>query len=102
VKPQKVFCIGWQKTGTTSMGAALKILGYRVGGWESVNGQLVLSWHEGNLAPIIARAQKFEAFEDFPWPLVYRELDARFYASKFVLTVRKDEQTWLRSFRSHF
>ena len=66
-----------------------------------MNGRLVLSWHEGELQPLIERAKRFEAVEDFPWPLVYREMDARFSNSKFVLTVRKDEPTWLRSLQSH-
>ncbi len=28
----KIFCIGFQKTGTTSLGRALELLGYRVCG----------------------------------------------------------------------
>ena len=35
MKNQKVFCIGFHKTGTTSMRDALNILGYKVAGaWK--------------------------------------------------------------------
>ena len=32
LRDSKVFCIGFHKTGTSSLGAALKILGYKVCG----------------------------------------------------------------------
>ena len=37
MKQQKVFCLGFHKTGTTSLGVALGILGYRVSGAFGVN-----------------------------------------------------------------
>ena len=36
-----------------------------------------------------------------PWPLMYRELDAAFPGSKFILTVR-DTDRWYRSIAGHF
>jgi hypothetical protein len=33
--------------------------------------------------------------------MIYADLDRRFPGSRFVLTVRKDTQTWLRSFQGH-
>ena len=94
----KVFGIGFHKTGTTSLAAALRILGYRVTGPNGV------------LDPNIARnvdsmafdlAERFDAFQDNPWPLLFRKLDARFPASKFILTVRPAER-WIRSVVQHF
>jgi len=39
---------------------------------------------------------KFDAFQDNPWPILYRELDEEFPGSKFVLTVRPTID-WIRS-----
>lgn len=97
----KVFCIGWHKTGTTSIGEGLRKIGYGVGSWHAAVGDLVFKWHEGKLGPIKARAEKFEALEDLPWPLVYREMDEAFPGSRFILTLRRDEETWLRSYQKH-
>jgi hypothetical protein len=98
----KVFCIGWHKTGTTSIGDALRQLGYQVGGWDGVDtGRLIFRWHEKRFVPIVKRAEKFDALEDLPWPLVYEQMDEAFPGSKFILTVRRDDATWLRSLQSH-
>ena len=101
MRPRKVFGIGWHRTGTTSFGDAMAILRYNVGGWDGSLRPLILRWHEGRMEEILRRAESFDAFEDFPWPLVYREMDARFSGSKFVLTVRKDEEAWLKSVQAH-
>lgn len=50
----------------------------------------------GTLDPIMTIAEEYDAFEDNPWFVIYRELDARFPASKFILTVR-DESRWIES-----
>ena len=39
---------------------------------------------------------RFDAFQDNPWPLVYRKMDALYPGSKFVLTVR-DPDRWVAS-----
>ncbi len=40
--------------------------------------------------------ERFDAFEDNPWPILYRELDERFPGSKFILT-RRPSDAWIRS-----
>jgi hypothetical protein len=94
----KVFCIGFHKTGTTSMEAALRRLGYRVTG---PNYELDL-----NIAQKLDRvttefSHKFDAFQDNPWPLVYRQMDTLHPGSKFILTLR-DEDEWFDSNLRHF
>jgi hypothetical protein len=49
----------------------------------------------------IATATAFDAFQDNPWPLVYREMDSAFPGSKFVLTVRETND-WYESVARHF
>ena len=90
----KVFCIGFHKTGTTTMMHVLTELGYRVTGPNGVDSK--------NLARIlgpltVALSGRYDAFQDNPWPLVYREMDALHPGSKFILTIR-DEQKWYNSF----
>ena len=96
----KVFCIGFQKTGTTSLESALKILGYRV---KSVFGRElpieILRRDYVRMGLQIAR--DYDAVQDMPWPLMYRELDTAFPGSKFILTWREPDR-WLKSIVSHF
>jgi hypothetical protein len=90
---QKVFCIGFHKTGTTSLELALRKLGYRVqGSFGTKDPDIANKVHE--LA--YALVEQFDAFEDNPWPILYRELDQRFPGSKFVLT-RRPTESWILS-----
>ena len=92
MKP-KVFCIGFHKTGTTSLELALKKLGYRVtGSFGTKDPDIANKLHE----MAYARVANFDAFEDNPWPLLYKELDERFPRSKFILT-RRPTDAWIRS-----
>lgn len=94
----KIFCIGFHKTGTSSMTVALRELGYRVTGPNGVHDPDIAN----NLPSVIdAAVAAFDAFQDNPWPLVYREMDLRFPGSKFILTER-DPEGWVRSQVKHF
>lgn len=95
---RKVFCIGFHKTGTTSMKQALGILGYRVTGPDHVDDPDIGRTLHAVTAEL---SQRYDAFQDNPWPLVYREMDALHPGSKFILTER-DEQKWYDSNRNHF
>jgi hypothetical protein len=96
----KVFCIGFQKTGTTSMAAALEMLGYRV---TSIFGRdmELEDLHREYVARGLKIAATVDAVQDMPWPLMYRDLDAAFPGAKFILTWRETER-WLASICSHF
>ena len=94
----KIFGIGFHKTGTHSLGAALKILGYEVCGFKR---RALLEIKNNNLDPAFDLVSKHDAFEDFPWPLLYKELDEKFPDSKFILTIR-ESNSWLKSNLNHF
>jgi hypothetical protein len=49
----------------------------------------------------LARIPHADVFSDNPWPLLFKELDARFPGSKFILSVR-DYGSWIRSMIGHF
>lgn len=97
MKP-KVFCIGFHKTGTTSMAIALRTLGYRVTG---PNGAKDPEIEKNAISMAYDLALDFDAFQDNPWPILYKELDQKFPASKFILTLR-DHESWIRSQVNHF
>ncbi len=50
---------------------------------------------------LIRMARKYESFEDWPWALIYREMDDNFPNTKFILTRRKDADTWFKSLCNH-
>jgi len=77
---QRVFCIGLGKTGTTSLKEALKILGFRTI-------RLPLQWQG---------ITDFDAALPGISAAMYKDLDAAYPGSKFILTVR-DVERWLKS-----
>jgi hypothetical protein len=98
--PPKIFCIGANKTGTTSLKAFLRTLGVPVGSQHK--GEALLgAWRERNFGPILELASSARAFQDFPFsaPFTYQALDAGFPEAKFILTVR-DAESWYRSLTS--
>lgn len=94
----KVFCIGFHKTGTTSMEAALRLLGYRVTGPNHVLDRDIAQKLDRVTTEL---SYKFDAFQDNPWPLVYQRMDVLHPGSKFILTLR-DEDKWFDSNLKHF
>ncbi|MCI5060005.1 MAG: sulfotransferase [Alphaproteobacteria bacterium] len=94
----KIFCIGFQKTGTTSLGKALGMLGYDVCGPIGVTNPDI---DRKALAWAVERVPDYDAFQDNPWPLLYQELDRLYPNSKFILTTRKP-RSWLKSMRQYF
>lgn len=99
---QKIFCIGMNKTGTTSIGDALSILGYRRFGWKpSISSGLTLRWHEGNIDKFVDISKEYDVFEDIPWPFVYKEMYDLYPNAKFILTERTTTESWLISIQKH-
>ncbi len=93
-----MFCVGWQKTGTKSLGRALQWLGFSV---ASFRAELTYRWHEGRYEKLVGAASRDNAFEDFPWALAFRELDRAFPDAKFILTTRRTDAVWLDSYQRH-
>ena len=81
----KIFGIGLSKTGTTSLHAALEILGY-----ASVH--YPTTWEE---------IDRYDAAMDISVACCFEELDQFYPGSKFILTVR-DLNQWLQSCKYHF
>lgn len=94
----KIFCIGFHKTGTTSLALALEMLGYQVTGPNGVRDPNIAQ-NVYNLAESLVK--KYDAFQDNPWPIIYKYLDEKYPNSKFILTVR-DSKSWIKSQVRHF
>lgn len=61
----KIFVVGYNKTGTTSVGKALQKLGYRHSSFnEFVWREL---YNKGNIDGVINYTKRFESFDDLPW-----------------------------------
>lgn len=93
----KIFGIGLGKTGTTSLSAALDILGYR-----SCHFPLGILTYQNNELRIDSNfATQYDAFVDLPIACLYKDLDVMYPDSKFILTVR-DIPIWLKSSERHY
>jgi hypothetical protein len=96
----KVFCIGLNKTGTTSLGAFLEKSGFIVD--KQRNGEALLpNYLERDFKSIITHCKNSDAqvFQDVPFslPYTYGHLDNAFPNSKFILTIRNSNEQWYNS-----
>lgn len=95
---QKIFCIGFHKTGTKSLGRALELLDYKVCGPIGAKDPRIGQ----NVYRIVdSLIDQYDAFQDNPWPLVFRYADKKVPGSKFILTLRS-ETDWIKSVVDHF
>ena len=100
---RKVFGLGFQKTGTTSLETIFDRLGYSNAGYHEFRdlaGRSDLGWDEV-VARALQIAAQVDAAKDTPWPLLYRELDAAFPGSRFIHVTRNTD-AWLRSASNDF
>ncbi|MEM9055278.1 MAG: sulfotransferase, partial [Pseudomonadota bacterium] len=94
----KVFGIGFQKTGTTSLGTIFDRLNYTSASYNEFRnfaGRDTVTWDELK-ARVLEVAATVDAGKDTPWPLFYKDLDAAFPGSKFI-HVTRDTDAWLKS-----
>lgn len=93
--PTRIFGIGLQRTATTSLHEASKILGLDSFHWDTGDKARDI-WDEMNTFGKSWTLERYYALSDNPIPLLYKQLDAAYPGSKFILTVR-DEDVWLKS-----
>ena len=94
----KVFGIGFQKTGTTTLGVIFDRLGYRTAGYHQFRN---LAAREAvTMAEIEAQAlelaRSHDAAKDTPWPVLYESLDRAFPGSRFI-HVTREPGAWIES-----
>lgn len=98
----KIFGIGLNKTGTRSLAAALRILGFRtLHKGDTATSDLVDRAMDGGLPPLDLIGDQYDAYLDVD-AIVRRfgELDSHYPDSKFILTTSEID-SWLNSRRRH-
>lgn len=95
---RKIICIGWHKTGTTTIGDALLKLGFSVVGARL---DLVDDLIKEDYESCFDLINRYDAVQDVPWCALFKEIDEKFENTKFILTIR-DSKDWLNSAKKHF
>ena len=97
---RKVFCIGLGKTGTSTFASLMRSFGStHISGPHRV-GSFLARW--GEIETLRLLTEQFESFDDYPWPLIYKELSNWYPSAKFVLTVRQNPEAWFKSVAKHY
>ena len=93
---QKIFCIGFHKTGTRSLTQALLKLGIKATHWPyKFLAQLAPDASKEEVLKVLAPVlEANQSFADVPYSGLYPELDRLFPGSKFILTKRSSENWW--------
>lgn len=92
----KIFGIGLNKTGTTSLKQVFVHLGFA---HFHRKPRLLKHWKKREYDEIFEWIEGYTTFEDWPWPLMVPELLERYPTAKFILTRRKDPETWVESLK---
>jgi hypothetical protein len=97
-RAEKVFCVGRNKTGTTSLNSALNEMGYRVAPQAPAE-MLVEDWARRDFKALRRFCLRYDAFQDVPfsYPYTFQYMDQAFPNSKFILTVRDNADEWYQS-----
>lgn len=94
----KIIGIGLNKTGTKTLGAALRF-------WQlnhvSFSREAFDLWRNCDYSKLMTWVSRYDSFEDWPWPLIFKEIDSYFPGSKFILTRRKNAEVWFESLCKH-
>jgi hypothetical protein len=94
----KVFCVGINETGIKSLQVVLEDMEYQVARhYKLANIEFWKKLEKGDFSDIKHFSEMFNAFQDAPWFLFYKEFDNWYPGSKFILTIR-DSRSWLKNF----
>jgi hypothetical protein len=111
----KIFIIGLNKTGTSSMQQYFELLGYNVG--NQIESELIIRdilllkqkysnntkkfnlLKESECVPLFNYIDKYDVFQDVPfsYPFFYILLIRKYPNSKFIFTTRKNAEEWANS-----
>lgn len=95
----KVFGLGLNKTGTTTLAQCFKHFGLH---HLTCRRNLLEAYRAGRIEEIFAEIEAFDSFEDWPYPLMYEEIFARYGAgARYILTTRLSIDVWLASLKRH-
>ncbi len=94
----KVFCIGMNKTGTTSLRHFMKVHGFKCNNQRKAE-LLVKDYLHEHWKPILRHCRTADFFQDLPFsaPLTAPVLLEKFPEARFILTVRSSPEIWYAS-----
>lgn len=95
----KYFCIGRNKTGTTSLKKAFEDLGFIVGDQRTAEILYDRYYFKDEFLPIIKYCETAQVFQDVPFShfATLKHIDNAYPGSKYILTIRNDAEQWYRS-----
>lgn len=97
---EKIFCIGLNKTGTTSLGFFFELQGFKVLN-QRIGELMLLQYLKRDFENIAEQCSSSgcDVFQDVPFSLpdTFEYLAERFPESKFILTVRDSAEVWYQS-----
>jgi len=97
-KYNKVFIIGFNKTGTTTLKHTLMSWGLKPGN-QKIACMMMEDYKDKRYERIFSLVETADVFQDIPFsaPEFFIELDKQFPESKFILSVRDSEDQWFDS-----
>ncbi len=97
-RKNKVFCIGLNKTGTTTIEQVLKDWGYRIG-YQKAGEMLLNDWGKRDFKKLMLFVKTADAFQDAPFsfPYTFIVLQQKYPNAKFILTIRDSAEQWYNS-----
>ena len=106
IKLAKVFGIGLNKTGTSSLGRFFEKCGYKMHeDYSCIKINMAFDLQNNTnmdkATLLLDIVDNYDVFEDWPWPLVYKQCLEKYPDAKFVLTIRADAEEWFRSLYYH-
>lgn len=95
----KYFCVGRNKTGTTSLKKAFSDLGFVVGDQTLAEKLYDCYFFGDDFDKIISYCETAEVFQDVPFSFfkTVPYIDKAYPNSKFILTIRDDAEQWYNS-----
>ena len=106
---RKIFCVGFHKTGTTSLAEYYNLAGMTACHWPTVvagvdhEATCARLWDDpaGLLRQLQPVIDAFDVHSDVPWPGLVNELVTEFPDALFILSVR-DPASWWNSLEAHW
>lgn len=100
-RKMKVFGIGLNKTGTKTLACCLQTLGFRHSSYSPLSLKLLTEVKSGCYESLYEHVNEYDSFDDWPYPLIFSQLDRKYPGSKFILTRRASAEQWFQSLASH-
>ena len=99
----KIFGIGFNKTGTTTLEKILQCYGYKMPNQQEQESRLTKQTYQTNYSELKDFCSRFDAFQDLPFSqgFTFIVADSLFPNSKFILTER-DSESWYNSMKTYY